>query len=384
MEQSVQELCWLIQEALFEKRHDFNITDSGRLYHIAKENGLSGTVFEVVKNHGISDEMYVKFQKDFYKYVAQDEEQLRCIGLITGLLKANNIKHVFLKGSILKNIYPQTYMRSMGDIDLLVKDSDKKLTHELFVRLDMKLKSKNYVHDVYETSSGLSIEVHSRLKKEKESFPSLDNIDEIVKEYTFNHELEVVYLLYHLRKHLLTSGIGLRSVVDLGVYLLHYEDEIDFIRLDNLLVQSSLSKLFMNIMEFNEIYLDMLFNHFEKNREDINHELLEAFTEYIVLSGIHGIGVSFNRFTGIVSSPETKHFRRLSFLFKIVFMPYRDVKYIYPRLLKCRLFLPIAWMLRAFDLIFLNRKRRMYRLKELQKSKIKIKAAKDMFHKLGI
>ena len=130
----MQELCWLLQEALFEKRHDFKITDSERLYQIAKENGLSGTVFEVVKNHKVSDSLYTKFQKDFYKYVAQDEEQLRCIELIKGLLKANNIKHVFLKGSILKDIYPQSYMRSMGDIDLLVKEKDLNQVHELFER----------------------------------------------------------------------------------------------------------------------------------------------------------------------------------------------------------------------------------------------------------
>jgi len=384
MEQSVQELCWLLQEVLFEKQHDFEITDSERLYQIAKENGLSGTVFEVVKNHKISVEMNAKFQKDFYKYVAQDQEQLRSIDLIKGLLNSQNIKHVFLKGSVLKNIYPQTYMRAMGDIDLLLKESDKKQVIALFERLDIHLKSKNYVHDVYETSTGLDIEVHSRLTRENEQYPSLQKIDEIVNEYHFNHELELVFLLYHLKKHLLTGGIGLRSVIDIGVYLLHYGGKIDFERLNNLLIENKLLTFFENIVHFNEIYLDISFGHVLTNHGELDDDLKEVFTEYIVLSGIHGLGVSFNRFTGIVSSTEKRYFKRLFSLLRLVFVPYKNIKYMYPVLLKSRLLLPIAWMARIFDLLFRHRKRRMYRLKELYRSKLNIKEASDMFHKLGI
>lgn len=383
MEQSVQELCWLLQEVLFEKMHDFKITDSERLYHIAKENGLSGTVFEVLQNHRITEDAYNSFRRDFYKYVAQDEEQLRTIELIKGLLNANNIKHVFLKGSMLKQLYPKSYMRAMGDIDFLVKQKDKSTIQELFERLDIRLKSKNFVHDVYETSSKMDVEVHSRLTRTENEYPVLDDIGDIVKRNVFEPALEIVYLLYHLKKHLITGGIGLRSVIDIGVYVYHVEDQVDFTRLEQLLKQSNLLVLYENVMSFNSIYLDVSFGHVGAKKER-DEDLFTAFTQYIVASGIHGLGISFNRFSGIVASNHKKSFTRLSSLLKLVFVPYKSIKYIYPRLLKYRIFLPIAWLLRIFDLLFLHRKRRVYRLKELYNSKELIASTNNMFKKLGL
>jgi len=384
MEQSVQELCWLIQESLFEHKHDFTITDSERLYHIAKENGLSGTVFEVIKNHGISNETYLKFQKDFFKFVAQDEEQLRTIELIKGLLDSRNIKHVFLKGSILKQIYPKTYMRAMGDIDFLVEEKNIIEIQELFQRVEIKLSSRNWVHDVYKTESGLSIEVHSRLTKNKNEYHDLEDIQDIVKDNQCNPELEILYLLYHIKKHLITSGIGLRSIIDLGVYLNHYYSMLNPEKLNRLLVENKLDIFFKNLVVFNEKYLGIQISDKFIIEKSFDQNLYESFTKYIVISGIHGIGISFNRFTGIVSNNRNAKFKKMRALLRITFLPYNDLKYVYPTLLKHEILLPLGWTVRIFDLLFKNRKRRMYRLKQISDTNMNESDTSTMFDNLGV
>jgi hypothetical protein len=384
MEQSVQELCWLIQEALFETKHDFTISDPERLYHIAKENGLSGTVFEVIKDHGISQEIYAKFQKDFFKFVAQDEEQLRLITLIKGLLDSRNIKHVFLKGSTLKQIYPKTYMRAMGDIDFLVEEKNIKEVQELFQRVEIKLSSRNWIHDVYKTSSGMSIEVHSRLTKNKDEYPDLEDIQKIVANNQFHFELEILYLLYHIKKHLLTSGIGLRSIIDMGVYLNHFNSELNSKKLDRLLKENKMEVFFKNVVLFNERYLDTVLSDTLQIDQSFNQNLFESFTKYIVISGIHGIGISFNRFTGIVSNNRTAKFKRLRSLLKITFLPYNDLKYVYPKLVKNKMLLPLGWIVRLFDLLFMNRKRRRYRLKQIISTNMDESNISVLFDNLGV
>ena len=383
MEQSVQELCWLLQEVLFEKQHDFQITDSERLYTIAKENGLSGTVFEVIKAHGVTDVAYTKFQKDFFKYVAQDEEQLRTIELIEGLLNANNIKHVFLKGSILKNIYPKTYMRAMGDIDFLIQEKDRKLVQDLFDRLDIELKSSGFVHDYYKTESKLSVEAHVRLTMKKEECVDLENIEAIVKKQKNKYEIELLYLLYHIKKHLLTSGIGLRSVIDIGIYLNHHSEHLDVGVLYEILDRNGLTKLYENLALFSERYLGVTYDILIENRT-LSDELLNSFTDYIVLSGIHGLGLSFNSFTGLVSSQRDTRFPKFKSLLKIVFLSYSDLNALYPRTVKCRLLLPLGYVLRVFDFLFKHRKRRRYKLKQLLRMNENVNQTQKVFDELGI
>ena len=46
--------------------------------------------------------------------------------LIKNLLDTNCVDHIFLKGSTTKNFYPDKTIRSLGDIDILIKPSDEK------------------------------------------------------------------------------------------------------------------------------------------------------------------------------------------------------------------------------------------------------------------
>ena len=139
-----------------------------------------------------------------------------------------------------------------------------------------------------------------------------------------------------------------------------------------------------NLLLFNEVYLDLKLSREDVYRSSFNESLFESFTEYIILSGIHGLNVSFNSFTGLMSSRKSVRFRRVSILFKLAFLPYNQIKHMYPKLLKLPILLPVAWILRVIDLTFKDRKRRVLRLKHLYSNNTLIDRTSEMFGELGI
>lgn len=47
------------------------------------------------------------------------------------IFNANGIEHIFLKGSVLKTLYPHPEIRRMGDIDVLIKDTQYRKISQL-------------------------------------------------------------------------------------------------------------------------------------------------------------------------------------------------------------------------------------------------------------
>lgn len=175
MNKSTLELTLLLQELLCNQKHDFQITDQEELYKQAKDNGLSGSIFEVLHQH--TKTIHPAFQKDFYLYVAHDQKQLSMITLVTTLFTENEIEYKLLKGSIMKQIYPKTYFRAMGDVDILVHVKDLEKVHSLLKEKGFVLDQDGPVHDHF-LYGDLELEIHKRLRQ-KEHYKDYEILDQI-------------------------------------------------------------------------------------------------------------------------------------------------------------------------------------------------------------
>ena len=96
------------------------IKDEKEFYFLVRENGLTGMLFESINKDNISSKLYNNLRRDFFEYVNSDNKHLLWINKLKEIFNKNEIKHIFLKGSNLKHMYPKTYMRAMGDIDVLI------------------------------------------------------------------------------------------------------------------------------------------------------------------------------------------------------------------------------------------------------------------------
>jgi len=122
MDKTTQTLLDILKVTLMNKQVTFSIEDPKKLYNISKENGLSGSIFESILNQIEDKDVLDRFRKDFFMFVSDDEKKLNLIDRISSLFDSYKIDHIYLKGSSIKEAYPKTYMRSMGDIDVLVRE----------------------------------------------------------------------------------------------------------------------------------------------------------------------------------------------------------------------------------------------------------------------
>lgn len=379
MNSTSNELILLLQELLFDKQVDVTITDQNELYKQAKDNGLSGSIYEVLTRH--VTEIDPRFQKDFYLYVAQDQKQLSMINHVTTLFSNNKIEYKLLKGSIMKSIFKKSYYRSMGDVDILIKTKDIKQVTSLLTEHRYILDQEGPVHDHYQYGD-LELEVHKRLRQEDkwEEYSILDNYWDI----DYPMETELLFLLFHLKKHLYSGGIGLRSVIDISLYVNHHINDLDLSALDTLLNQTNTTTFFHQLIIFNDRYLDLDLTTKLSIKDKFNEQLFETFTDYIIRSGVHGLGVSFNNYIGKLAADKNSGYSRKKSFIKQVFLPYDSMKYLYPKLLKIKLLLPLAWALRIIRVLFTNTKQLTIKLKQYKVDDNEVTIASNLFNDLGI
>ncbi len=168
--------------------------------------------------------------KDFLKnklnaYLLYDSIQKEELKAIKDLFNENRIAFAILKGERLQCYYPDSFLRFMGDFDILVNKSDLKRVGSL---LEARGYTKGAVtnHDITYNKKPFDVEIHFKLIPEKlygskyfqDPFSMMEKKEDSY-EYIFKKkEDEYIYFLYHLLRHYETSGIGLRNFIDLYLY----------------------------------------------------------------------------------------------------------------------------------------------------------------------
>lgn len=155
------------------------------------------------------------------------------------LLTANHVPYVILKGAASASYYPTPILRTMGDVDFLVKECDLKRAGELLESIGFQPeKDTGSIHIGYHRGSS-TWEMHRSVNGVPsgemgvvvQAFLS-DTIDTAV-EYdegngviripdSFHHGL---ILLLHTASHLTSEGVGLRHLCDWAVFMNHFTDE---------------------------------------------------------------------------------------------------------------------------------------------------------------
>ena len=380
-----------VQQTLKKQPFQAPVDDARMFYKLARENGFSGMVFAYLDKTQLPKDVYFAFQKDFYLYNAQHEKQMHVVNDLTELFNTHNIKHIFLKGVPLKTLYPEPYMRSMGDIDVLIEGKDLKAAHKHLKANQYKNLFNSAQHDNFEHVNGMMIEVHPKLYKDfNDKYAPLfkdvwaQTAQEKGNRYSFNPEFEVSYLLYHMVKHFYGTGVGLRTVLDIGIYLQAHKEKIDLETLTTMLQEASLYKFFQNMLVLNKRYFDIdVYPNLTKDAP-MDETLYKELTTYILASGVHGKGTNFNAFVGRMGSGRLQNKGRLRFILALLFPSYASMKGIYPWLKYLPFLYPVTWGIRLFKLAVLKTRRSFRKFKQLFVKGEEVQKTTDLFEQLGL
>lgn len=387
----VESLLEITRCFLNNLKYNQKIENENELFRLAIQNGLSGIVFETINHDLVSKDFSNKLKKVFYDYVSLDAKQLEAIKTINQILNDHKIDHIFLKGSMLKNIYRESYLRAMGDIDILVRKDQLDMVYQAFTKQDIKLTQKSIQHDSYLIYNQIVIEIHPTLYKDfnidyEKLMNHAWNYTYLEKQYQYklNVEFEIIYLLYHLAKHMDSSGIGIRSVLDIGIYLKHYEKSIDFTLLESYLDLINMKTFYLNMVDLNKKLFHFNFQEELDQSFEIDHQLFNELVLYLVQSGIHGHNELFNPFEYRIAKEELKKGSKLKFILRLIFPKYEDMRVMYPFIEKVKILILVAWFIRIIKLIFKKTKSSFKKLKKLKVKKEDIDLKKEFFKKLGI
>ena len=294
--------------------------------------------------------------KKYKKYYIQSvliHERINEVGkLIDNILNEAKIPHIFLKGYELQNLYPDSNLRMMGDIDVLVKpeDYDKALKLLLNNNFQTILESEKD----YELSyNNINVELHHKLFEDfrilKDFFnkPFENTISNELYNYKFDDNYNFIYIVGHYAKHI-NMGAGLREIID--IYLLLKNKKLDIEYIKNMFKEFKLDKFFNMIL--NE--LSLIFNY--KDIAYIENKDTNKMISYCLQCGIHGFAK--DNTTHIANEINNLNSgNKFSFLLKKLFIPIKQLFKLYPWS-KLIITIPFAYIYRFFFLL-INRKNKL-------------------------
>lgn len=306
---------------------------------------------ELIAKESIEGEKYIL--KAIYRH-----ERLRYeYEMICDALEKARIPFLPLKGSVIRKYYPEAWMRTSCDIDILVHEEETQRAVSILKECCGYSGGKKGSHDIsLFTPTNNHIELHYDLVEDgiaNESSAVLKNVWNTAKIrdgfsfwYEMPDEMFYFYHIAHMAKHFETGGCGIRPVLDL--WILDNIQEADTEKRNELLAQGKLLKFADAARKLSRIW-------FAEEEHDLISEQME---DYILGGGVYG-----NHENRIMVQQQKKG-GRIKYALSKIFIPYDVIKFHYPVLQKHRWLTPIMEVRRWCKLAFCGHVRRT--VKELQ------------------
>lgn len=318
------------------------------LYELSASHDVSHIVGAALVESGALEEKPQEkalFSKEHMLAVFRYRRLLDELNTISELFERESIAHIPLKGSVLRDYYPEPWMRTSCDIDILVRKEELDRAKTLLVdSLGYTYVSKNG-HDISLCSStGVHLELHfalvedSVLKKTHKLLSSVwDNVVLVSeKKYTYamTDEMFYFYHIVHMAKHFLSGGCGIKSFLDLWILETVFPANRE--KREKLISEAGLS-------DFEKAARGLVNVWLGKHEHDENTLLFEKF----VFSG-----GAYGTVQNGVQLDVAKRKSKIKYLFFRIFPPYKTMENMYPSLKKRKILLPFYHIRRWCRVIF--------------------------------
>jgi len=329
-----------IQEELTEETYK-------ELFTLSHKHDMAHIVASALSRCGLlkDDETSASFRRQLMKSLHRDAQRERAIELTTDLLEQAHIPHILLKGSVLCHLYPQTWMRTSCDIDVLVHKSDIPLVETVLCSNQFSRLKDSSMHDYsFISPNRVHIEIHHTLTQDSD-LASTDAILESVwdehstlddgytSRYSMTPELFILYHVAHMGRHLLHGGCGVRPFIDLWLIKKHMP--FDKEKLSIVLKQVELLKLYEAALALGEVWL-------EHRQHDEGTSRLESF---ILNGGVYGTTTNAAKVQAASGISRVRSFTNMMFLSR------QNLEVLYPGLKKHPLLLPFYQVRRWFRIV---------------------------------
>lgn len=331
------------------------------LYETAQKHNVAGIaaamLLPVLKEQKKED-AYRTFQEVYmatvYRSVLLEEE----VKAFAARMEEAQVPYAFFKGCELRDLYPTPELRTMGDVDVLVRDEDMARTAAVLRELGYRKEEGGSAVWVLKKDR-FSYEVHRRLafgtywnKVDYEGYFAGAFSRLIPGEGSrrfFSPEDHFVFLCFHLAKHLNSSGAGIRMVMDLALFLKAYRERMDWGYIREQLAKLGMDRFAATVLQASGAWFGIPEQR-DPAASQADPGTLEELKYYIMTGGIFGFerDESIRRLrSGISGRTEKASFLiRAKALWRIAFPKKKHMIYFLPALERHPVLLPLAWVKR--------------------------------------
>lgn len=359
MKQTAYDLCYLAACAVngtTPKKEKLEAFDLEKLYKISKRHSLSALCAMAVTSAGIQipSEWQTEKEKAVRKALLFSAEREG----ILAFMEKSGIWYMPMKGVILEKLYPSLGMREMSDNDILYDKAHQEDLVKFMTARGYKAKSvgKKY-HDTFFKEPVYNFEMHTDMFADEfnESFTEYykDIASRLIPDSGKNYARHLsdddfyIHITAHEYKHYSRSGTGLRSLLDRYIYIQKKHLNFDYIT-------AECTKL--GIEEFeaeSRILCQKIFS---------SPDTVELTTDERDMLESYMLSTAYGTREQKIKQNLKKNYSNLSRGAKLRYVlgqAFPKIEYYktnYPFAYKCKILLPLAWLIRAVKVLFFKRK----------------------------
>ena len=327
------------------------------VFMLAKKHDIAHLVGHAISKLQLQDSKWLTFGNQIamqacVRHIRQNVDYYK----VCALLEEEKIPFIPLKGSVLRDYYPEPWMRTSCDVDILVHPEDMDAARALLEAQGWSYMSSS-AHDISLLSSEKThLELHYAAIEDYVSEKGKSIMDDVWEaaaplpgkqcHMAISDPLFYYYHMAHMAKHFVMGGCGIRLFLD--IWILQNKMQFDQAARDALLEKGDVLKFARGAEKLSRIW-------FCGEQTDPMSAVMEDF----VLEG-GSYGTLQNR----VSLQQNQEGGKLKFVLKRIFQPYIYLKHSYPVLEKHKWLMPVCQVMRWFKMLFHGRMKRSVR--ELQ------------------
>ena len=295
-----------------------NEMQCGELLLFSKRQAILPIIWMGIKDLDLSNEWKEKFKIAFLQEVVSCTQRDNALKEIERTLNQEHIAFIPLKGAVLRNLYPHSWMRTSSDLDVLVHAYD--LEHAIRAienYTGFRAQKKGY-HDVSMLSEVYHLDLHFSLKENSEKLdPLLQKVwdyaraDNVSFMNTLTPEYQIFHVISHMSHHFVRGGLGIRPFIDL--WLLQHKTQYDDDVVRDMCGSCGILKFYDASTEVADYWME---------NKEISSEC-KPFLQSCMKGGVFGSVEQQN-------AQRQIGYKGVGFLFSRIFVPEYKVKELFP------------------------------------------------------
>ena len=323
------------------------------LFQIARIHQLDGILFFQCKRF-LPEEIRSILEERFGSTLYLSANRGKIVARLFDSLDSEKIEHFEIKGSAVASYYPFPVLRTMGDTDIVVHTEDRQRVHEILLSQGFENVSSCEVREWVYLKNQMEFEIHDHLIYEEtinrnvhEEF--FEVFWQFVKDGELDWNFHFLFILLHLRKHLMNCGVGFRQFIDVAVVTKNNK-QLDWSWIEEKLIWLDMLEFARTVFALNNAWFGIKSPIMIK---EIDDDFYLNATEQVFNNGVFGFNNDDNKDNYAVNIVRENSNRKLAMLCNAiskVFPSYKSLIIIphYSFLKGKKWLLPVAWIYRLY------------------------------------